>query len=71
MATLDSSTVGSIADVCSNIDFCSEVDFLGRPFHTYLHLDPCAGNGTIGIERFNLALDLKDPATFGMILKEL
>ncbi|XP_063447892.1 uncharacterized protein LOC134727440 [Mytilus trossulus] len=65
MATLHPSTVGSIGEVCTAVDFCSDVDFLGRPFHTYIDLDPCTNIGKIGIERFNLKLNLTDATIFG------
>ena len=64
MATLDSSTSGHISEACTYIDFCSDVDFLGRPFHTYIYLDPCNNTGQIGIERFNINLDLTDASNF-------
>ena len=68
MIALDSSTTGSVAETCTDIDFCTDVDFLGRPFHTYIYLDPCNNTGTIGIERFNLHLNLSDASLFSKIL---
>jgi hypothetical protein len=68
MIPLDPSTTGSVAETCTDIDFCTDVDFLGRPFHTYIYLDPCNNTGTIGIERFNLHLNLSDASLFSKIL---
>lgn len=39
---------------CTAVDCCIDVDFLGRSFHTYLDLDTCNNQFTVGIEKLKL-----------------